>query len=107
MRLVREGEPGAEDVTIIREVDPLSRYSLRIRDLAHHLGMTEPRTRALIRHLDLTTRAECFKEIRIDHSRFKRYSPEALHLLGEAMGSVDMEAVWQEHGSRRVSTPSH
>ena len=61
VRIVREGESGAEDATIVREVDSLDRYSMGPKLLASHLDLTVPKTGALIHHLDLTAQPDCYK----------------------------------------------
>jgi len=52
-RLVHEGEEGADKAVLVREVNILDRFSMGSRDLAAKLGMTEPKTRALVHHLML------------------------------------------------------
>ena len=100
VRIVREGESGAEDATIVGEVDSLDRYSMGPKLLASHLDLTVPKTRALIHHLDLTAQPDCYKEIRIGNTVYKRYSSEALTRLREAKDSVDIEVIWQEYRGR-------
>jgi len=97
VRLLRPGED-AEGATLVREVDLLQRYSMGVRKLASHLGLSEPKTRALIHHLKLQEDSECFKVIP-EAGISKRYSPKALERLREVLPSVDMDEVWQQYPS--------
>lgn len=96
---VRPGEPGAEEAALIREVNLLDRYSMGLEGLARNLGLTNPKTLALVRYLDLQSDDACFHEFHPSTFATKRYSPEALRRLREALPAVDMNTVWQEHGS--------
>ena len=51
VRVLRPGEPGAEDATIVREVNLLDRYSIGVRRVAQNLGLSEFDTLALIYYL--------------------------------------------------------
>ncbi|MBM4447540.1 MAG: hypothetical protein FJ023_09420 [Chloroflexi bacterium] len=101
VRLIREGEPDFEQATLVREVNLLDRYSMRLNDLAQSLGLTSPRTLALVRHLKLQGEPACYKEFRLSKSSiYKRYSPQALCRLREALSIVDLQKVWEKCGSR-------
>lgn len=97
--LVPEGTPGAT-VVAVKRVDELGYYSLGLKQLAEKLGVTEPKTLALIKHLTLQESEEYFKEIRVGKSKFKRYSNKALKELREALPKVDLEEVWSAHRPR-------
>jgi hypothetical protein len=97
VRIVREGMPGFEEATLVREVNLLDRYSMNLRTLAQNLNLTEPKTLALIRYLNLETDSDCYREFRMGKSPvYKRYSPEALKKLREALNSVHIEDVWRQ-----------
>ena len=85
----------------VKRVNELSFYSLGLHDLAANLGLSPPRTLALVKHLGIQDSEEHFKLIRIGKTRFKRYSQKALEYLGDELPNVDMERVWQEHRPRR------
>jgi hypothetical protein len=97
VRLVREGSPEAEHATIVavKRVDELGFYSMGLTKLAEKLGLTPPRTLALVTHLRIQENAEYFKEIRIGSQRHKRYSAKALDLLKKTLPTIDMDEVWR------------
>ena len=101
-RILREGEPGVEGAALIREVNLFDRYPMGLRRLAGNSGMTEPKTLALVKHLNLQADTDCFREFRLGATRYKRYSPEALRQIKDAKDAVDMGAVWERHKPRRV-----
>jgi hypothetical protein len=88
-------------VVAVKRVNELDFYSLGLKQLAEKLGLTQPRTLALVKHLKLQDSEEFFKEIRVGKATFKRYSPKALDALKKALKEVDMETVWQQHKPRR------
>jgi len=101
VRIVREGTPGSEEATVVREVNLLDRFSLNLHYLAQNLGLTKPKTLALIRYLNLQANSNCYREFRMGKSSpYKRYSPEALEKLKEALKSVNINSVWQQYGSK-------
>lgn len=100
VHLVPEGTPGAT-VVAVKRVNELDFYSLGLKQLVEKLGLTQLRTLALVKHLQLQDSEDFFKEIRVGKAKFKRYSPKALDTLKKALKEVDMEAVWQQHKPRR------
>lgn len=98
--LVPEGTPGAT-VVAVKRVDELGFYSLGLTQLAKKLRMTMPKTLALVRHQKIQDSEDCYKEMRVGKSTFKRYSAIALDRLKSAIQEVDMEEVWLKHGSSR------
>lgn len=100
VRLLRPGEE-VGSAALVREVNLLDRYSMGLRQLASNLGLTPPKTLALVQELDLQADEECFKPVRVGRSIFKRYSPKALECLREALPGVDMDEVWQNYLERR------
>lgn len=95
-QLVPEGTPGAS-VVAVHKVDSLGFYNLGRDQLAEHIGLTGPKTTALIRHLKLQEDPDCFKRITIGKSSFDRYSQKAIHCLNEALKAVKVEEVWAEY----------
>jgi hypothetical protein len=99
-RVLRPGEE-AEGAVLVREVNLLDRYSMGLGQLASNLGLSPPKTLALVLELDLQSDEECFKVLRVGKSPYKRYSPKALERLREALPSVDIDEVWQRYRERR------
>ena len=100
IHLVPEGIPGST-VVAIKHVNELGFYSLGLNQLAEKLGISAPKTIALIKYLNLQESSDCCKEIRIGSSRFKRYSAKALDMLQKSLPDVNMQEVWLEYGPRR------
>jgi hypothetical protein len=96
IRLVPEGTPGAT-VVAVKRVDELSFYSLSLTTLAAKVGLTSPKTLAVIKELKLTSDAEYFKDFVIGKMELKRYSPKAIERIKNALPSLNMEDVWRRH----------
>ena len=101
VRLVREGEPGASEAELVREVNLLDRFNLNLTKLAGHVGLTRPKCLALIRYLDMQSDPECYREIPVDSSIYKRYSQETIRRINNAKDEANMEEVWKLHGPGR------
>jgi hypothetical protein len=103
VRVVKEGEPDYENATLIKETNQLDRFNLSMRKIAIHLGITEPKTRALARYLKLQDDPNCYKEFQINTLTFKRYSQEALRKLENVLPNVDINDIWGKYGTRAGS----
>ena len=102
MRVAEEGEESVATIAIKR-VSELSYYSLSVTQLAHHLGITVPKTGALIRCLKIKQNPEYFKEIKLRSTPYEQYSQKALQHLREEVSKVNMEEVWKMHKPQRKS----
>jgi len=100
VQIVPEGTPGASTVALKR-VDDLGFYNLGHTQLAKNVGLTQPKTTAVIRYLNLESDTECFKVVTIGRSTFKRYSQKAVKKIREVLKKVPIEAIWQTHGIAR------
>lgn len=100
VRLVPEGTPGAT-VLAVKRVNELDYYSLSPQSIAEKVGLTQPKTLALIKHLKLQDSDDFFKLVKIGKSAFPRYSPNALDALKKAYSEVNMDDVWQKHRPKR------
>jgi hypothetical protein len=101
VHLVPEGTPGAA-VVAIKRVDELAFYNLSLTQLAEHVGLSAPKATALIRHLNMQSDADCFKQIVIGQSKFNRYSQKALEKIKKELPVVDMQKVWAQYGPRKT-----
>ncbi len=81
----------------VKRVNELDFYSLGLKDLAKKLGIGINRALAVVRHLDLQSDEECFKDFKVGSQAFKRYSPKALDLAKKALPEMDMDAVWEKY----------
>jgi len=103
VHLVPEGTPGAT-ILAVKRVNELDYYSLSRNDLASKIGLTGPKTTALIDHLKLQENPDYFKIIKIKSSEFKRYSPKALDILKKQLPKVDMDKIWEKYKKKKKRT---
>ncbi len=96
VHLVPEGTPGATIVSVKR-VNELDFYSMSLKNVAGHLGMSMPRALALIQHLKIQDDQEFFRVFTIGSQIHKRYSQKALEHLHEKAGTLNMDEVWSAH----------
>lgn len=96
MRLWKLGDEGQPEGTIIvREVNPWDTFNLGLYQLAEKLGITAPKTLALIREFKVQEDSSMFRELVIGASEHKRYSKKVLEFL---RGKVpEAESVWKKH----------
>ena len=103
VQLVPEGTPGAT-VVAIKRVDELAFYNLNLTQLADKVGLSGPKTLALIRYLNLDRDNDCFKQILIGKSKFNRYSQKTLDRIKKELPTVSMEKVWAQYGQSRKNS---
>jgi hypothetical protein len=94
--LVPEGTPGAP-VVAVRRVDELAFYNLSARELASNVGLTMNKVVAVIRVLKLDQDPDCFKEVTVSKSKFKRYSQQAIPKIKEALRKKGINEIWREY----------
>ena len=96
VRIWKPGDEGQPEGTIIvREVNPWDTYNLGLYQLADNLGVTAPKTIALIREYKVQEDAAMFRELVAGTQKYKRYSKKALDFLRTKVAEV--EAVWKKH----------
>ena len=84
-----------------QEINIWDKYNLGRDDLAEKVGLSGPRTSAVIMELGIQEDAECFKTLRRKKSVFKGYSKKALDRITDALASgLDVEAAWSRHRHR-------
>ncbi len=99
VKLVKEKD-GTDAIVAVRRVDELSYYGLGLYDVADKVGLTAPKTHAVIKCLKLQKYLEYFKVFRIGAQRYKRYSPRVLTAIREALKELDMREVWRRYRPR-------
>lgn len=104
IQLVPEGTPGAS-VVAVRRVDELGYYSLGVKQVAEHVGLSWPRTLAVIRFLRLQDDVECYKEFTIGSQVHKRYSQRAIERIRAHLPTLDLDEVWDRCGPKRRKSP--
>lgn len=85
------------DVTLYKEIHTLDRYSMTVTDLSNKLGITLPKTSALIEYLDLQSSDEYFKKVSIRSTTYNMYTSKALEKLKEEKENVNMDDVWKRY----------
>jgi hypothetical protein len=100
IQVVPEGTPGAA-VVGIKRVDELSFYNLSLSQIAEMVGLTRPKTIAMIRHLGIETDPDYFKLITIGKVKFKRYSQKAAASIREELPKVSIDEIWKAHKIRQ------
>lgn len=102
IQMVAEGTPGAS-VVAVRRVDELGFYNLGAKQLAEKVGLTMPKTVAIVDYLELRDQPDFYKEIRIGKSVFKRYSQKAIVAVGEVLKKERAEDIWakRKRGKRK------
>lgn len=115
IRLGREGDiaarklrPGEdpESALVYRELRTEDTWPFSRDDIAEKLGLTGPKTTALIRYLKIQEDPELFTVAQFGASRHPCYSPKALERLRAALREVDMNEVWAQHRPRQRARPS-
>lgn len=96
VRVAKDGEP-AVGTLVKQEVNIWDKYNLGRDDLAKKLGLSGPKTSALLLELGIQDDQDCFKVLRRKSSTFKGYSKAALDRLQSAINNgVDVEGVWEK-----------
>lgn len=103
VQLVKEGTPGAT-VVAVKRVDELGFYNLNRDELAKKVGLSGPKTTAVIRFLKLQQDVECYKQVTVGKTRFDRYSQKAISVIEEGLTKKPIHEIWQSHGIRRKPT---
>ena len=101
---VRVAKPGEEiSGTVVKQhIDPWDVYTMSRDDLAVKLGLSGPRTHALIYELKIQDDPDCYKELRRKSQVFKGYSKKALDALRIGRDTLDLAAIWQKQRKKLV-----
>jgi hypothetical protein len=105
VQLVPEGTPGAS-VVAIKRVDELGFYNLGRDDLAKKVGLTGPKTTAVVRFLKLQDDTDCYKVFIIGKTQIGRYSQKAIDHVKQALEEHSIDEIWRRHGIRSASAAS-
>lgn len=95
IHLVPEGTPGAA-VIGVKRVNELDFYSLGAKELAKKLGTSLNKAVAAVDHFKLRADVDCYKEVKIGKSIFKRYSPNAIKKLQQGLASTSIDKIWEQ-----------
>lgn len=97
--LVAEGTPGGS-VVALKRVNELDFYNLGAKQLAEKVGLTMPKTIAVVDHLGLRDKQDCYKEFKIGKTEHKRYSQKAVEAITEALQSQSADDIWKQRASK-------
>lgn len=98
IQVVPEGTPGVA-VVALKRVNELDYYNLGRDQVAKKVGLTGPKTTAIINHINLKEDSESFKRIAIGKVTFDRYSPKAIVKIKEILKNKPIEEIWDEYRS--------
>ena len=93
IHIVPEGTPGASTVAV-RRVNELDFYSLGAKQLADNVGLTVPKLVAVVAHLGIQDDPDCFKDITVGGTHYKRYSQRATQKIRDSLSKEDMNEIW-------------
>ncbi|MCL4553394.1 MAG: hypothetical protein M1305_07600 [Candidatus Marsarchaeota archaeon] len=100
VRIAKEGDPVIGTV-VKQEINIWDKFNMGRNDLAEKLGLTGPKTSALILELKIQDDPECFRKLRRNRSVFDGYSKKALDRLRGAIESgIDVQQIWMKHRHR-------
>lgn len=100
VQLLKEGE-GAGAVVAVRRVNELDFYSLGANQLANKVGLTPPKSRAVVDHLGLREDEDYFKSIKIGGVTHARYSHLAIKKIQDALEAESIDDIWTSHRAKQ------
>lgn len=97
IHIVPEGSPGAA-VVAVRRVDELGYYCLGLKQVAEQVGLTSPKTLAMVRYLGMQSNRDYFKSFKLGSVEYKRYSQKAVECIKKELPKVSVDEIWRSHG---------
>jgi hypothetical protein len=102
IQLVPEGTPDA-GVVAVKRVNDFDFYSLGAKGLAEKLGINMAKTIAIVDHMGLRKKPDCYKEFKMGKAIFKRYSPKAIDAIKEALKTESADAIWEQRKAAKAA----
>lgn len=99
VEVLPEGTPGAH-VVALKRVNELDYFNLGRDQLAKKVGLTGPKTSAVIYYLQLKANPESFKRISIGKVHHDRYSQNAIGQIKEAVAKTQINEIWENYKNR-------
>ena len=97
VRVAKDGET-VTGTLIKQDVNIWDKYNLGRDDLGKKIGVSGPKTSALILELGIQDDPDCYKILRRKSTTFKGYSKTALDRLQSAIScGIDVDATWKKH----------
>lgn len=100
IQLVAEGTPGAS-VVAVKRINELDFYNLGAKQLAEKLATSLPKAIAVIDHLKIRTKPDCYKEFKIGSQLYKRYSQKALGEIRTALERGNVDDIWAKRSQKK------
>ena len=82
-------------------MNELDFYSLSATQLAKKVGLTPPKSRAVVDHLGLRGDTDCFKEFKIGSVRHARYSPRCIKKMQGALEAESIDDIWAAYRAKQ------
>lgn len=99
VQVVPEGTPGAH-VVALKRVNELDYYNLGRDQLAKKVGLTGPKTSAVIHYLNLKADPESFKRISVGNVHHDRYSQKAIGQIKAGIAATPIAEIWEKYKNR-------
>lgn len=99
---VPEGTPGAA-IVAIKRVNELDYYNLGRDQIAKKLNLSGPKTTAAILQFNIKNDNECFKQIKINKTKFDRYSQKTIGILRQKLEDKSIDEVWKDYMQDKIS----
>ena len=100
VKLLKESE-GSGAVVAVKRVNELDFYNLGANDLAKKVGLSPPKSRAVVDHLGLRDDEDCFKEFKIGKVKHALYSQEAIPKIKEALEAESIDDIWAAYRAKQ------
>ncbi|MGP0595265.1 DUF3644 domain-containing protein [Nitrospira sp. T9] len=101
IQLVSEGTPGAS-VVAVKRVNELDFYNFGAKQLAEKLHTSLPKVLAVVEHLGLRAKPDCYKEFKIGSQLYKRYSQKALGEIKTALERESVDDIWAKRSKKKT-----
>lgn len=98
VRFIAADDP--EEAAAVRQVDLQRKYRYSATELARHIDLTLPRSKALREHLGIDDDIQCLHVFEFGKMKLPRYSDRTIQRMREALAEVDMDVVWDERRGR-------
>jgi hypothetical protein len=98
VKLVKPGEPGAEDAVSILRYNELDRFPFYLKDVQEKAGVNQYEARALVHLLGIKTDDEGYKLFRMGKQDHARYSHKALKAIRDAKAAGRLPEAKQAYG---------
>jgi hypothetical protein len=91
-----------QSAAAIREVDLQKKFHRSASDLAASLGLSQPKSLALRKHLGIDADKNCRHEFVFGAQKISWFSDNALGQMRRGLDSVEMQTVWEAHRPSRA-----